>query len=158
VKLLSFAGSRGILCLSGLLAAVVLPFGLGSEPAKPWTVEAHMKEVGCASALEEASSPALVEVTSLLRVALAMNPSESILAAVSEVLDKTYGDRVQESVDGMTYVMLLINGIWCRFCVVEGSFEVDFGSKGTVVVDVRQRESSPTIQTSAEPELAALQR
>ena len=88
---------------------------------------------------DDVGDECLLEVQGLLDPVLKSISRESPVPRIRAVLEDRYGADVVETVLGPHYVVVWIDGRWLVVCLAASSFEVDFGDRGEVYVDVEER-------------------
>ena len=82
------------------------------------------------------TSPLLTEVRHVLRPALTAQGNASLLPRVRQTLGERYGSQLSESTSAVTYVWVWNGDHWVLVCLGVSTFEIDFGVRGVVQVDV----------------------
>jgi len=78
-----------------------------------------------------------------VRGLLARLDEEQSTSTVRDALLGRYGARVSEAAVAMHYLWVLIEGRWVLVCTSSSAFTVDFGDRGSVVVESRASELPP---------------
>ena len=81
-------------------------------------------------------SPLLTDMRAVLRPTLTARGLESLIGRVRETLTQEYGSQVSEEAQALQYVWVWTGERWILICLAASLFEVDFGARGLIEVEV----------------------
>ncbi len=61
-----------------------------------------------------------------------------VIARVRMALEDRYGTMLSETTQPASYIWLWLEGVWLRVCYTRSLFEIDFGSRGEIYVEIAE--------------------
>ena len=128
-------------CLSALMILAPAPSSTAVDPPPTLLLFDNKVSISLREAARyrlSVSSRPVLEVVSAVSPGLAVLADPSLASAtLHDTLSGLYGARLHESTVPMGYALVWDGTHWVVVCSSVSTFEIDFGSQGTVVVESR---------------------